>query len=552
MPTTYLGHTTTVGNADLDALWSLATTARGAGLQGIADAANALAVANAAAAAAASAGGGYDPINYGADRTGAASSNAAFNTAIALALANHLPVVVRTNGDYLIDDPGLTIPDGVAFIMSAGATLVGNNNTGTTITFSSWFRGQAFVNCRRKTIQWRDLATDTSSKGVVILNCNYSQIDVGYVSGYWLGLEHRGTTATGCAHNTSRIGRLESCKRLHVFTGITGGFANQNTFLGGEYRLNSTDLVAGVPVVGSRYLDLSTAGDGNTWYGTDFEDSNVEKNIECAVALNFWYGCRWENVRKVHFTGAVCYGNAIIGGYANPGYFDGTVFVDDTGGRCGIMGGLGQWMATFSGLGTPATANNTPALRLRGFSGEGSVTLEMLDYTHGSVALQWRTDGKLEGYANGDDYAGNKFRSQWDFRNGAWKIGDGTVAGGGLALSVKDKDTVLVSKNLELASGVSIIGLSSSGLFDLADAATTVDYSKGPVQQTHNTAGTTITAITNGTARGQRLLIMSSDGNTTIQNNANIVTKGRANIVMLSPQTVEFCYFGGGVWNEIA
>lgn len=83
-----------------------------------------------------------------------------------------------------------------------------------------------------------------------------------------------------------------------------------------------------------------------------------------------------------------------------------------------------------------------------------------------------------------------------------------------------------------------------------ANGATTPSIFGSNVWKATNTVGTVITNFLDGTP-GKRFQVWSTTANTTITNNANIVTKSGANIVMTATDIRDFLTVDGALWREI-
>lgn len=359
---------------------------------------------------------------FNATGNGTTDDTAAITAAITAAnAAGGGIVLVPADMTCLITGSGLSVPSGVDFIMNATAVLQ-YTGTGVCLTLNQCVGGSYDLSVSRTPIQWHDNATDTSSEGVRIRNCTFSYINLRSAVGFWKGVNFYGDSASvGTQGVTLRLGYTDSCKLGIAATAVSGGFCNQVTIIGGNTILESTDLVSGSPVAGSKFVDLSTAGNGWTFLGVDFQGSNCEQNVVVLGVAHCFVNCRWESVRKVNFLSG-SYDNQVIGGYFNQGYFDGTVWVDAANSNS-LIGGYPAGGSTSSGYGTVSGGNSVPAQTLRGTTGNATLVQEIRDASN-TVALRTQSDAKALAYPSaGSTYPTNEY----DFRNGIFYTGSGTA-----------------------------------------------------------------------------------------------------------------------------
>lgn len=91
-------------------------------------------------------------------------------------------------------------------------------------------------------------------------------------------------------------------------------------------------------------------------------------------------------------------------------------------------------------------------------------------------------------------------------------------------------------------------GVSSSATFP--DLATTPSVRGARLWQVINTAPTSITALTGGTA-GQEVLIWATTANTTLVHSASLLLKGGVNVLMTATETRRFATVDGLNWREV-
>lgn len=115
------------------------------------------------------------------------------------------------------------------------------------------------------------------------------------------------------AYNTIYSPYLEdSFVNLQLRRTTSTGYANQNTFIGGQYRHTSSSLDAGITVPGTKEIDCD--GNGNVWVNPSLEGGNVDRSIYCTSAYNSWYSARFEVGPTIEFdnAGGLIPGNALF------------------------------------------------------------------------------------------------------------------------------------------------------------------------------------------------------------------------------------------------
>jgi hypothetical protein len=562
MTTEFFGHTLVAPNADLDALWARANSALAAGVQGINDAAAAYALALAGSAAVSAPAGGrtvtslstylldnavFNVKDFGAVGDGVTNDAAAIQAACTAAAAAHGTVVVPggPSRTYRIDT-GIIVQPGASFLQDPESLIV-YHGSGTAITLNGWTYGHARIRLERNAINWHTGA-DTTSIGVRLISCEKARIDLIHVAYFETGLDMRGDAAInekGTLDCSVFIGQVLDNKRGIVFskTGV-GAFANQNTFYGGGVHVES--FYSGV--AGSKYLDL-TAGaiNGNTFVGIDLENNFIEYALDVGTqgSGNQFLNCRWESCAKVRFQ-AGAYGNAIIGGYSNPGIFDGTLWINLTPGLNYLQGGGGGFgnvaietggYGSSGGFQKTNGANYSPAQTFRPATDNSSLVAEYFDVA-GQTALRIQPDGKFYGFAAAATWA----KSCWDLRNGAWYTGDGTIAPT-IALSVQSQTQLAVNKNINfqqagLSSDPNIVGV----------GVTNPDLSQGLIWTTANVGATNVTNFTNMLAH-QVVLLIAGDAVTKLKHLAGgtgqLNLKGAADYTMIQGDALWFVNIGG-------
>lgn len=369
----------------------------------------------------------FNPDDYGI--SGDVDDTASINRAITAAQTNAGGVVLLKGGKtYAISSTGttaaLTIPNGVSFIQEQGAIL-SYTGFGQAVVCYCMINGHAIIEVVRSSIQWRDLATDTTSEGVRIVNDRCSSITVRSASGFVKNVNVYGDSAlpnTGTYGTIITLGVLWSGFNQLTATAVNAGFANSVNIIGGVLAYVSADVPGGVPIVGTRFIGLGTTGNGWAFYGTDVEGTHPEVNIELAGPNNTFHGCRYENVRKVHCL-STAWATAFIGGYGGRANFDGTVWVDDSN-KSSIVS-LGPVAgSTQNAYGTYNDGLNQPAYTARCSTGDGGVLYEGHDSTQ-AMSFQILGNGTVQGFPA----AGSTFPTMtFSFRTGVLSIGDGTGA----------------------------------------------------------------------------------------------------------------------------
>lgn len=165
--------------------------------------------------------------------------------------------------------------------------------------------------------------------GIEFANLYEGEIYIPYVTGFDIGLDCGGYTS-GFSYNTIALGAFIDNKVSVRLQGknATGGWANQNTFLGGRLAISSGE---GSAISGSRYiqlipLDTVTANatswpNNNTFVGTSVEGAGPEYLLEIAGHHNTFVNCRYEvsGSPEILFTGhssnTYTYENLLVGGF---------------------------------------------------------------------------------------------------------------------------------------------------------------------------------------------------------------------------------------------
>gem|GEM_PF-5200386 len=284
----------------------------------------------------------------------------------------------------------ITVPPGVQIECMDGA-IIRYTGSGSAVIIDNWDRSGQFrqMGAIRLRVQrartWSSSTNpDTTSVGVTLRNANFLQVRLDEITGFETGLLMLGDGVVGgCAYNDITLGTIVDNKRGIRFAGINSGWANQNTFHGGNVRLNSN-----IPNAGTIGIDLSATGNNNTWLGTALESGNFETVVTVAATDNMWLACRWEGSKAGSFKWlASSYGNTVFGGYAVAGPGD-PMFADASGGRNIVIGHRGINMLSDSSAG--ATNGGMAAYEARGLStGDALFRGRATDGT-----IRWEVNGR--------------------------------------------------------------------------------------------------------------------------------------------------------------
>lgn len=337
---------------------------------------------------------------YGATGNGTTDDTVAIQAAITAAAVQGGRVYLPP-GTYAISSSGtsaaLTIPANVSFMQEKGA-LLSYTGRGQAVVLSSWLNNVGEFEIVRSSIQWRDLTTDTTSEGLRIVNDRCSNITVRGVTGFVKNVNlygDSGQSQSGTFGTIIYLGLLLSGWKQLTATAVSAGFANSVTIVGGVTAYVSADTPGGTPIVGTRFIDLGSTGDGWAFLGTNVEGTGPEKNIEITSANNTFSGCRYETVRKVHcLSGSLA--NVFIGGYGGSAYFDGTVWVDDSH-KNAILSGGPVGGSTQNAYGTYNDGLSQPAYTARCSTGDGGVLYEGHDSTQ-ALSFQVLGNGTIQAF----------------------------------------------------------------------------------------------------------------------------------------------------------
>lgn len=367
---------------------------------------------------------------------------------------------VRVAVSIALGSTSITVPNGVD-LTCVGKGELSYAGTGVAITFDTQVRANSVVNVRRTSatpgvLEW-DTGTDTSSIGVRLLNCSDGTYRVTRSEYFETGVELRGSAAAvdaGTHSNTVYIGRIANNKRNVRFSGVTSGagigYANQNTFIGGRIRHDS----GAVSYVGTRGVDLSTTGNGNSFLGVNMEGTVTEQVVDVLSVDNSWIGCRSEgNLANSWRFRSTAFRNVVLGGQGLLGPADAKFLDESTLKQNFILGGRGINLAS---------DGSNASITTRALSSNGDASYKGYNIS-GQVVAKILGGGQFESYLGSDSFP----RVKTDVTGGAagyggiW-FGRGNVAptnylgvnagGNGIASSV-NLEVVTAGQGLRVKEG---------------------------------------------------------------------------------------------------
>jgi hypothetical protein len=163
--------------------------------------------------------------------------------------------------------------------------------------------------------------------GVRVLNCAGAIIFAPKVSNFAVGIHMDSNSSSGCAYNTIHIGRLTNNKKnIRLWASSSSGFVNQNTFIGGQYHIDSGE---GSGIAGARMISLEPADvaeaaqnwpNNNTFVNPSIEGNGPEYHVELSGAYNGLITPRFEAttpklLQTGHASSTKTLENFIFGGY---------------------------------------------------------------------------------------------------------------------------------------------------------------------------------------------------------------------------------------------
>jgi len=138
----------------------------------------------------------------------------------------------------------------------------------------------------------------TNSVGTRVMNLSNSKLTFGRTAYFETGIHFTGL-GQGTAYNQINIGWVSYSKVSIKLLPDTGGWVNQNTFVGGGIQQSPGAFGGGLHRSGWRHLVLDGASinpvNGNTFVGTSFEGDVSEYTFHITNAYdNVWVGTRHE------------------------------------------------------------------------------------------------------------------------------------------------------------------------------------------------------------------------------------------------------------------
>jgi hypothetical protein len=237
-----------------------------------------------------------------------------------------------------------------------------------------------------------------SGTGVELANCEACSFTVSEITNFEVGLSCGGYTS-GFVYCTVNLGNVYSNKiNIRLRPAASGGWSNQNTFIGGRLGFNSTDFtVSGY--VGTRQVLIEKGASSfggpntNTFIGTSFESDLVQYMVEFreSTANNVFVNCRYEGA-----------GNEIL--------FDTTASAGNSDNL--FVGGYGVFSLTFTYSGAGSSLyNNIIGSRVNAVQGNGVV------YNLANVSGDGLTAPHFQGFdATTRPLGKNNAASDWTYR----------------------------------------------------------------------------------------------------------------------------------------
>jgi hypothetical protein len=328
------------------------------------------------------------------DYTGVVDATAAINAALVSGAS-----VVTAAGTLKISGSGVIIPAGVSF--DSSQTTFVYTGTGVAFTVAEQISNQSmrvvkFGKVRRSASGWW-AGTDTTSIGLRLLNCNWNKIHITEFLSFETGVLVEGNDAGTC-YNDIFLGRVSENRRNVRFLNVGTGWTNSNNFYGGALRVssdvawNGTDGINGPTA--SVMLDMSTAGNGNNFWGTTLEAGNCWRQFRIGSAYNNLWNCRFEQARAggCEFLAGSLF-NSVISGYDN--YGPGSAIFTDAGQNT-IIGTRGMRMYGDSASGTPANGG-LAAYEAKGVAGAADVLFRGREFG-GNLRVEINARGQSRHY----------------------------------------------------------------------------------------------------------------------------------------------------------
>jgi len=263
--------------------------------------------------------------DFGAVGNGIVDDTDAIKAAAEYATANNA-FLTGPEGTYLVTDTIQLDSDGNMELMTIeadGASVSPVVRFGTITGQPTVFKRMVLP---RVTNNSRTAGVWGNGIGIELANCNTCEFTVPFVTQFETGLQCGGYTS-GFAYNTLNLMYIYSNKiNLKLTVSGTGGWCNQNVFMGGRLGFNTSDFtVSGYS--GTRFIVMekgvatSAGPNNNLFLNTSIESSLVDYRVEFneSASYNQLINCRWEgSSKRILFhtdTASGITGNIILGGY---------------------------------------------------------------------------------------------------------------------------------------------------------------------------------------------------------------------------------------------
>lgn len=246
-------------------------------------------------------------MNYGCIGDGTVDDTTAFLSAVSAC----------SSGDCLYVPPGfifktsstITVPAGIDVIMDSPIKFHGNSDDVIIVVGSA---DAANTNRSLKLQVYRNSQSNWSTEdsiGIQVINAYASRIEVVRSDYSCVGLHCIGTGGRGFGYNTVNLGTLWDCKiglKLEGYTSGTGGWCNENLFLGGRFANDPTKNPT-LARYGIVLTSNATYTNNNVFIKPSFEIglSGVTGEVICIDCregyYNHAYDCRCENAALTYF-----------------------------------------------------------------------------------------------------------------------------------------------------------------------------------------------------------------------------------------------------------
>ena len=222
----------------------------------------------------------YNVLAYGVDNTGTTDCSDSLQAVIDLAEADGGSVYIP-DGTYKLSS-GLTVynsdPDKrVRIIMEPGAVLLADttingqivNISGSSQNYNIIWDGGVIRCADTDSVDW------DNTVGMNVFNTVRSRFRDMEIVGFKKGLRVYGSTNLGCSYNRFEPRRISDCETAIEVTHANTGWANENTFIGGQLQWTST--LAGIDAsAGWGIYCAHDTGSTNVINGNRFYDQSIE------------------------------------------------------------------------------------------------------------------------------------------------------------------------------------------------------------------------------------------------------------------------------------